>query len=99
MLKVQPGWTRPHLPANTGVNTSCILNDSNFADEAIAREKEIKGWKRSQKEALINSMNPEWVFLNERLDELLSVQQMLRMTQHDEVLVLAEFSIICTNIN
>src|SRR5258705_18899 len=31
---------------------------------AIAREKEIKGWRRSKKEALINSINPEWKFLN-----------------------------------
>ena len=27
---------------------------------AIAREKEIKGWSRSKKVALIESKNPEW---------------------------------------
>jgi putative endonuclease len=27
---------------------------------AIAREKEIKGWLREKKVALINSLNPEW---------------------------------------
>ena len=27
---------------------------------AISREKEIKGWLRSKKVALINSLNPEW---------------------------------------
>ncbi len=27
---------------------------------AIAREKQIKGWLRSKKIALIDSMNPEW---------------------------------------
>ncbi len=27
---------------------------------AIAREKEIKGWRRSKKVDLINSMNPDW---------------------------------------
>jgi putative endonuclease len=27
---------------------------------AIRREKEIKGWKRSKKEALISSVNPSW---------------------------------------
>ncbi|MFP4090328.1 MAG: GIY-YIG nuclease family protein, partial [Cyclobacteriaceae bacterium] len=32
--------------------------------EAIFREKEIKNWSRLRKEALINSMNPEWRFLN-----------------------------------
>jgi len=28
--------------------------------EAIAREKQIKGWSRSKKIALVMSMNPEW---------------------------------------
>ena len=32
--------------------------------DAIAREKEIKGWKRFKKEDLIATMNPEWTFLN-----------------------------------
>jgi putative endonuclease len=32
---------------------------------AIAREKEIKGWLRSKKIALIDSMNPEWKDLSE----------------------------------
>ena len=31
--------------------------------EAIAREKEIKGWTRAKKEALIASTNPNWEFL------------------------------------
>jgi|SRR5882724_9704779 len=29
-------------------------------EEAIAREKEIKKWRREKKENLINSINPEW---------------------------------------
>ena len=35
--------------------------------DAISREKEIKGWLRSKKEALISSQNPEWKFLNEEI--------------------------------
>ena len=31
---------------------------------AIIREKEIKKWNRKKKENLINSLNPEWRFLN-----------------------------------
>ena len=31
---------------------------------AIAREKYIKDWSRKKKEALINSANPDWQFLN-----------------------------------
>jgi putative endonuclease len=28
--------------------------------DAIAREKEIKGWRRAKKTALIESLNPRW---------------------------------------
>lgn len=38
-----------------------------WIQHAIEREKEIKGWIRSKKEALINEFNPEWKFLNEEL--------------------------------
>ena len=31
-----------------------------YPDAAIAREKEIKGWRRSKKIRLIESMNPHW---------------------------------------
>jgi putative endonuclease len=31
-----------------------------YPDAAIRREKEIKGWRRSKKIALIESMNPRW---------------------------------------
>lgn len=33
-----------------------------FSDinDAISREKELKGWRRSKKEALINEKNPNW---------------------------------------
>ena len=36
-------------------------------ESAIAREKEIKGWRRSKKEALINMINPNWKFLNNEI--------------------------------
>jgi putative endonuclease len=35
-----------------------------YVNTAISREKEIKGWKREKKLALIKTMNPDWVFLN-----------------------------------
>jgi putative endonuclease len=31
-----------------------------YPDAAIAREKEIKGWRREKKVKLIDSMNPQW---------------------------------------
>jgi putative endonuclease len=33
--------------------------------EAISREKELKGWRRSKKLDLINSSNPKWNDLSE----------------------------------
>ena len=38
--------------------------DYKYIKEAIAREKEIKGWKRIKKEELIKLANPEMIFLN-----------------------------------
>ncbi|MDD5348892.1 MAG: GIY-YIG nuclease family protein [Chthoniobacteraceae bacterium] len=34
---------------------------------AIAREKEIKGWRRAKKDALVASMNPRWEDLAPKL--------------------------------
>jgi putative endonuclease len=34
--------------------------------DAIAREKQIKGWRRSKKVALIERMNPGWADLSSR---------------------------------
>ncbi|MBX9785410.1 MAG: GIY-YIG nuclease family protein [Chitinophagaceae bacterium] len=39
-----------------------------FVEHAIDREKEIKGWRRSKKEELIRSFNPEWKFLNNEVE-------------------------------
>ncbi len=38
-------------------------------EAAIAREKQIKGWTRQKKEALINSMNPKWRNLKNDWDD------------------------------
>jgi putative endonuclease len=37
-------------------------------ESAILREKQIKGWLRRKKVALIGSMNPEWNDLSEEID-------------------------------
>ena len=34
--------------------------------DAIAREKELKGWRRSRKDELINGENPGWESLNHK---------------------------------
>ena len=36
------------------------VEETNDVAAAIEREKEIKGWRRSKKEALIESANPKW---------------------------------------
>lgn len=38
-----------------------------YINHAIEREKEIKGWLRKKKVALIESENKEWRFLNEEV--------------------------------
>ena len=39
--------------------------ETNDVREAIAREKQIKGWLRKKKIAIIEAMNPEWEDLSE----------------------------------
>ncbi|MGV6829506.1 MAG: GIY-YIG nuclease family protein [Flavobacteriales bacterium] len=36
-------------------------------NNAIAREKQIKGWSRKKKEILITEFNSDWHFLNEEI--------------------------------
>jgi putative endonuclease len=42
------------------------FSDINYA---IAREKELKTWSRAKKNALIASTNPDWIFLNDDINE------------------------------
>ena len=41
-------------------NRLVYYEDSGDVKAAIAREKQIKGWTRVKKDALINEMNPLW---------------------------------------
>jgi len=43
-------------------NVTCLVYVEKFGDirDAIAREKQIKGWVRKKKIALIESKNPNW---------------------------------------
>ncbi len=43
---------------------------TNDVHSAIAREKEIKAWRRSKKVALIEGMNPTWKDLSAELDPM-----------------------------
>jgi putative endonuclease len=45
------------------LNTLVYAEEYQYVDEAIAREKEIKGWRRSKKDALVETSNPTWADL------------------------------------
>jgi putative endonuclease len=53
--KLMPGFTDRY-------NLTCLVYYERFfcPDAAISREREIKGWRRSKKIDLIESMNPRW---------------------------------------
>jgi putative endonuclease len=40
-----------------------------YVNDAIGREKQIKGWTREKKNELIKEFNPEWKFLNHEVCE------------------------------
>ena len=43
-----------------GLDELAYYASTNDVREAIAREKQIKGWTRAKKVALIEEMNPDW---------------------------------------
>ena len=59
-LKLVPGFTQKY-----GLNRLVFYEDTDDVSAAISREKQIKGWLRKKKIALIESMNPEWRDLSE----------------------------------
>jgi len=53
--KLLPGFTNKY-----NVNKLVYFEIFNDVTTAIAREKEIKKWRREKKNTLIESMNPNW---------------------------------------
>lgn len=43
------------------------VEESNFIEDAIAREKQLKGWTRKKKNNLIESINPNWTDLSKNM--------------------------------
>ena len=60
--KLIPGFTQRY-----NLTRLVWFESGSSARGAIAREKEIKGWRRSKKVALIRSMNPQWRDLSDNL--------------------------------
>ena len=46
--------------AKYGINRLMYVEEFVSVDDAIAREKQLKGWRRERKIALIETENPEW---------------------------------------
>ncbi len=47
------------------VNILVYAEEYQYIEDAIAREKQLKGWSRSKKDALVTSVNPSWADLLE----------------------------------
>jgi putative endonuclease len=50
----------PGFASKYNITKLVYYEEGNDANVALAREKQIKGWKRAKKIALIESKNPEW---------------------------------------
>jgi predicted GIY-YIG superfamily endonuclease len=57
----------PGFTSRYGCNRLVFHESYERMDEAIAREKQIKGGSRAKKIALIEAMNPDWKDLYETL--------------------------------
>ena len=53
--KLVPGFTTKY-----NLHRLVYFEHGNDVTSVIAREKELKGWLRSKKKALVTSFNPEW---------------------------------------
>ena len=53
--KLNPGFTSRY-----NITRLVFVEEASDIRSAIAREKQIKGWLRSKKIALIESVNPDW---------------------------------------
>jgi len=60
--RLVPGFTNKY-----NINKLVHFEATSDVNSAIAREKQIKGWLRSKKIALIESSNPEWLDLADNL--------------------------------
>ena len=53
--KLVPGFTSKY-----SLTRLVYYEETNSVHEAIAREKQLKGWRRAKKIALIDTLNLEW---------------------------------------
>lgn len=56
--KLVPGFT-----ADYNITELVYFEETRDVQSALAREKEIKGWRRARKRKLIDGLNPTWIDL------------------------------------
>lgn len=56
-----PGFTQKY-----NCNILVYYEEHEYINNAIQREKELKGWRREKKDKLVESFNPHWKSLNHR---------------------------------
>ena len=62
--RLVPGFTSKYF-----LDHLVYFEDTDDIGAAIARQKELKGWRRSKKIALIQKVNPQWSDLSRDLIE------------------------------
>ena len=69
-----------------GVNRLVYFEESAEVNAAIRREKQIKGWRRDKKIALIESTNPDWEDLSKEwfVDSSLAFGMTKKSTWNDK---------------
>ncbi len=61
--KLIEGFTKKY-----NVHKLVYFEDTIDVHTAIAREKEIKKWRREKKNKLVESINPQWMDLSEEMN-------------------------------
>ena len=64
------------------INKLVYVEQTNNIEDAIAREKQLKGWLRKKKVELIESTDPNWEDLSVNFDKLWK-SEILRYAQND----------------
>jgi len=58
---------RNSFTAQYNIEKLVYFEETSSSRAAIEREKQIKGWNRARKNALVDQMNPDWEDLWERI--------------------------------
>jgi putative endonuclease len=62
---------KPSFTSRYSIHKLVYFETFQNIEEAIAREKQIKGGSRAKKEALINKVNPQWKDLWDEIEEFI----------------------------